>query len=104
MVVSVFLFERMRLAEFDEDAAGRLWVQERDQAAVGAAPRVFVDQPYASRLELGERRFDVRHAVGRVMQFRRSIAAIPRDRRVFVERKQQLDDGVPASRPTASTP
>ena len=70
----------MRLAEFDEHAAGRLWMQESDQAPVGAAPRVLVDQPYAFRLELGERRFDVGHAVGRVMQLRRGIAAIARDR------------------------
>ena len=40
----------MRLAEFDKDAAGCLWVQESDQAAVGTAPRVFVDQPYALAL------------------------------------------------------
>ena len=48
--------------------AGR--VDERDQRAFGAAPRLLVDEPDAAGLELRERRVDVVHAQRDVVQAR----------------------------------
>ena len=68
-------------------------MEKGDEVAVRAfAARVLVDQAHALASQLGERRLDVGDAVRGVVEFRRGIAAEARDRRVVIERAQQLDD------------
>jgi hypothetical protein len=74
------LLQRMRLAEFDENAARRLRVEESDQAAAGPFPSMFVNQSYAFGFEISESRLDIGDAVRRMVQFRRRLTAIAGDR------------------------
>jgi len=63
-------------------------MEERDHVAVGAAPRYSVDQANTGCLHARKFHFNIRHAVGDVMQFRRCITAEARDGRVAVEGTQ----------------
>jgi hypothetical protein len=72
-------------------------VQEGDGAAVGAVPRLFVDETDTVCFEPGEFSLDISDPVGGVMQLRWGVAAEVRDRRVFFERAQQFDDRIAAA-------
>jgi len=70
-------------------------MQEGDVRAPNPDPGVLVDQAYTGRLELGERRVDVRHAVGDVMQPGAPAREVLAHGRLWTERREELDVSVP---------
>ena len=78
-----------RLLQLDEHAV-RAEVNEGDQRAFGAGPRLLVDQPRASRLQLRERGADVVDAQRDVVQARAALVGVLRDRRIGRGRLEQL--------------
>ena len=66
-------------------------VDERDQRAFGAGPRLLVDEPRAARLQLRERGMDVVDAQRDVMEPGAALADVLRDRRVGRRRLEQLE-------------
>src|ERR671911_2632403 len=79
------------LFELDEHAvrAGRM--DERDQRAVGARPRMLVDQPDAVRLEPRQGRREVVDPQRDVVQARATPLEIPGNRRVLAGRFEELE-------------
>ena len=82
---------RRRLLQLDQHAVRRRRVNERDQRAFGAGPRLLVDQPDAARAQVRERRLDVVDAQRDVMQAGAALLDELRDRRVGRGRFEQLE-------------
>ena len=82
------------LLQLDEDSvrAGRM--DERDQRAVRAGPRRFVDQADAFFLQPGEDGADVVDAQGEVVNTGSPLGDVPGNRRVVGSRFEQLDGGL----------
>jgi len=74
---------------------GACGVNERDQRAFGAWPRLFVDEANAARLELRQRCPDVVDPKRDVMNARSPLLQIPRDWRIGRGRFQKLESGLP---------
>ena len=70
------------LLQLDQHAVGARRVDERDQRAFGAGPRLLVDQPRAAGLQLRQRRADVVDAQRDVVQARAALLDELRDRRI----------------------
>ena len=66
-------------------------MDERDERAVRAGPRLLVDQPHAARLQLRERRVDVVDAQRDVMEPGPALLDELRDRRVGRGRLEQFE-------------
>ena len=80
-----------RLLQLDQHAVRRRRMDERDERAFGARPRLLVDQPDAARLQLRERRRDVVDAQRDVMQAGPALLEVLRDRRIRRRRLEQLE-------------
>ena len=66
-------------------------MDERDQRATGARPRLLVDQLGALRAQVLEGVGHVRHAVRDVVHALAALGEVPADRRLGAERAQELD-------------
>ena len=78
--------------DLGQHAAGRARVQERDARAADAGARLLVDQRACRpRLSARERRVDVGHLVGDVVQARALLGEELAHGRVRAERREQLD-------------
>src|SRR5258708_18030158 len=86
--------EARAVDELDEDAARRARMEERD-VAVGAAPRLAVDELHTSRRERREGRTKVVDDEAKVLERRVSaVGEQPGDARLAVGRLDELDTGV----------
>src|SRR3954447_22641997 len=83
-----------RLDDLHEDTPGVLGVHEVDPAAGGAPARGVVQQAEAAGAQRPARRVDVGHPEGELLQPRAGAADELRDRRLGVQRGEQLDPGV----------
>src|SRR5918996_4493172 len=79
------------LDDLGEDAARGGGMQEGDARAADAGPRRLVDEPKAALAQLRQRRVDVAHLVGDVVQARAARGEEAADRGVLAKRTQQLD-------------
>ena len=79
------------LDDLGQHAAGRSRMQEGDAAVADTDPRLAVDQLEAGGADRGQRRVDVLHRVGDVMQARALAVDELADGGVGAERPQQLD-------------
>ena len=70
------------LLQLDEHAVRARRMNERDQRAFGARPRLLIDQPHAARLQLRQRRGDVVDPQRDVVQPGPALLDVFRDRRI----------------------
>jgi hypothetical protein len=82
-----------RFLQLDEHAVRGRRVDEGDDGALGARPRLLVDQADAARLQLRQRRADVVHPQRHVMQPGTALVGEPGDWRIGRRRFQQLQRG-----------
>ena len=94
---------RRRLLQLDEHAVRGRRVNERDQRAFGARPRLLVDQPDAARLQVRERRVDVVDAQRDVMQAGAALLDELGDRRIGAVASSSSSVDCPVGRKCART-